>query len=214
MPKIVLLLGGVVIAGIVVFLGWTLVSRRRALPCPAWLRWFVEIENPFFSVVRSKEIIEHLGLQPGMRVLDVGCGPGRVTIPLAKNVGPQGQVAAIDMQPKMLQRAEEKARQDKLSNITFQQVKMGEGKFDFHQFDRAIMVCVLGEIPAREKALQELFQALKPGGILSVTEVIADPHFQGQNAVRKLASSTGFRETTVFGNRFAFSMFLQKPEVS
>lgn len=213
MPNIILLLCGAVIAGVFVFLGWRLASRRRSLPCPAWIRWFVELENPFFSVVRSNTIIQHLGLQPGMRVLDVGCGPGRVTIPLAMNVGPQGEVVAIDLQPKMLQRAEQKARQAKLSNITFHQAKMGEGKFDLHQFDRAILVCVLGEIPAREKAFEELFQALKPGGVLSVTEVIADPHFQSQDTIRKLANSTGFREKALFGSRFAFSMLLEKPEV-
>lgn len=134
-------------------------------------------------------------------------------IPLAERVGPQGEVVAIDLQAKMLRRAEEKARQAKLGNISFHQVKMGEGKFDFQRFDRALLVCVLGEIPAPEKAFQELFQALKPGGILSVTEVIADPHFQSQSTIRKLADSTGFREKALFGSRFAFSMLLEKPEV-
>jgi len=41
-----------------------------------------------------------------------------------------------------------------------------------------VLVTVLGEVPDREAALREIFDALKPGGILSVTEIIFDPHFQ------------------------------------
>jgi ubiquinone/menaquinone biosynthesis C-methylase UbiE len=146
-----------------------------------------------------------------MKVLDVGCGPGRVTIPLAEKVGPEGQVVAIDLQSKMIRRAQEKARQAHLSNITFHQVKMGESEFEATGFDRTVLVCVLGEIPNREAALREIFQALEPGGILSVTEVIADPHFQSQNTIRKLGTAVGFHEKGLFGSRFAFSLLLEKP---
>jgi predicted methyltransferase len=40
----------------------------------------------------------------------------------------------------------------------------------------------------------EIFEALKPGGILSVTEVVFDPHFQGRSSVRELAAAVGFKE--------------------
>jgi ubiquinone/menaquinone biosynthesis C-methylase UbiE len=206
-----LILSGIVILGILTFVGWRLASRQHSLPCPAWLRWFVELDNPFFAIARAKVIIQHLDLQSGMRVLDVGCGPGRLTIPLAERVGPAGEVVAIDLQPRMLRRAQEKAQRAHLINISFQQVKMGEGKFDLTQFDRAVLVCVFGEILDREAALRELFQALKPGGILSVTEVIADPHFQTHDTIRKLGNSAGFREKDLFGSRFAFSLLLEKP---
>lgn len=211
MSTTALILSAVVILALLTFLGWRLASRRRSLPCPAWLRWLVELDNPFFAIARAKVIVQHLDLQTGMRVLDIGCGPGRLTIPLAERVGPAGEVVAIDLQPKMLRRAQEKAQRARLSNISFQQVKMGDGKFDLTQFDRAVLVCVLGEIPGREAAFRELFHALKPGGILSVTEMIADPHFQSQETVRKLGNSVGFREKALFGGRFAFSLLLEKP---
>jgi ubiquinone/menaquinone biosynthesis C-methylase UbiE len=72
-------------------------------------------------------------------------------------------------------------------------------------------VSVLGEIPDREAALKEIYQALKPGGILSVTEVIFDPHFQRRSTVASLAGAVGFREKTFFGNQVAFTMNLEKP---
>lgn len=44
-----------------------------------------------------------------MRVLDAGCGPGRLTIPLARQVGPTGEVVALDVQQGMLKRVRKNA---------------------------------------------------------------------------------------------------------
>jgi predicted methyltransferase len=60
--------------------------------------------------------------------------------------------------------------------------------------------------------LQEIFAALKPGGVLSVTEVIFDPHFQSRGTVAKLAGAVGLRERAFFGNRFAYTLHFEKPE--
>jgi len=79
---------------------------------------------------------------------------------------------------------------------------------DRNRFDRAVLVTVLGEIPDREAALREIFDALKPGGMLSVTEVIFDPHFQPRPTVARLARSVGFREQAY---RVAFTLNLEKP---
>jgi FkbM family methyltransferase len=132
----------------------------------------VELDNPFTETNRAAVIVERLELQPGMAVLDVGCGPGRVAIPIASKVGPEGEVVAVDIQPGMLRRAQKKARAAKVTNIRFLEAAVGEGKLPRDRFDRALLVTVLGEIPDRERALREIFDALKPGGRLSVTEVI------------------------------------------
>jgi 2-polyprenyl-3-methyl-5-hydroxy-6-metoxy-1,4-benzoquinol methylase len=174
-------------------IAWRLTSRRHALPCPAWLRWFVELDNPFARAGRAEIILQHLDLRPGMTVLDAGCGPGRVTIPLARQLARAGQggVVAMDIQDGMLRRAREKARAAGLDNIQFLQAGVGEGKLGSERFDRVLLVSVLGKIPDREAALLEIFTALKPGGILSVTEVIFDPHYQGRTTV--LRSGSGSR---------------------
>ena len=191
--------------------GWRLASERYSLPCPTWLGWLVEMDSPFTETYRASVIVQRLSLQPGMRVLDVGCGPGRVTIPLAKQVGPRGQVTAIDLQPGMLHRAQAKAQAADLSNIQFLLVGVGEGKLERSEFDRALLVTVLGEIPNRDAALKEIFDALKPGGILSVTEIVFDPHYQSRATILRLAGAVGFREKEFFGNRFAFTLNLEKP---
>jgi ubiquinone/menaquinone biosynthesis C-methylase UbiE len=82
-----------------------MVSHRQNLPCPVWLRWLVEIDNPFTKTNRAKFIVETLALSAGMTVLDGGCGPGRLTVPLARGMRPGGRIVALDIQPRMIERA-------------------------------------------------------------------------------------------------------------
>lgn len=147
-----------------------------------------------------------------MTVLDAGCGPGRLTIPLAKAVGPLGCVVAVDLQVGMLDRTRKKAQGAHLDNIEFIRAGLGDGRLGQERFDRALLVTVLGEVPNREGALKEIFNALKPGGLLSVTEVIFDPHFQRQQTVLRRAGTAGFREKATHGNRIAYTMILEKPD--
>jgi len=172
----------------------------------------VEMDNPFTKTNRASVIIDLLGLQPGMKVLDAGCGPGRLAIPAAKAIGSQGELTALDLQAGMLARVQEKACTAGLSNIRLMQVELGKGKLEKAYYDRAMLVTVLGEIPEQEAALQEIYQALKPGGILSVTEVIFDPHFQSSKSVQQVAGKVGFREVGFFGKRLAYTMHFEKTE--
>jgi ubiquinone/menaquinone biosynthesis C-methylase UbiE len=145
-----------------------------------------------------------------MQVLDVGCGPGRLAIPIAGQVGPQGNVLAMDIQPGMLRRAQKKAQAANLGNIQFLQAGAGEGRLERGRYDRALLVTVLGEIPDRQAALKEIYEALKPGGVLSVTEIMLDPHYQSREKILRLAGPVGFREAGFFGNRLAFTLNLGK----
>ena len=119
MTLIVQIIPGLVLVFLLVVVGWRLSSRRASLPCPSWLAWLVELENPFAKNYNASSIVYHLDLKPGMKVLDAGCGPGRVTITLAKAVGRTGEVVAIDLQAQMLRRAKDKAEAASLTNIKF-----------------------------------------------------------------------------------------------
>jgi ubiquinone/menaquinone biosynthesis C-methylase UbiE len=110
----------------------------------------------------------------------------------------------------MLRRARERAQGAGLTNIQFHELAIEGGKLGNAQYDRVILVTVLGEIPDRESALQEIYRALKPKGFLSVTEIMFDPHYQSRGAILRLASSAGFRDKAFFGNRFAFTLHLEK----
>ena len=155
--------------------------------------------------------LERLALNPGMRVVDIGCGPGRLTVRIAKEVGPTGDVVGIDVDPKTLRLAEKRARASGLKNVRFVLAGAGEGNLGQSQFDRAALVAVVGEIIDRNSAMAEIFQALKPGGLLSVTEAAVDPHRQSAREVRRLAEGAGFVEQAYFGNRLLFTINFVKP---
>jgi len=211
-PALILILG-IIILGFVISLIWRISTHRHALPCPSWLGWMVELDNPFTKVNRAQFIVDHLQLCTGMKVLDAGCGPGRVTLPLADAVAPQGEVWAMDIQEGMLVRVQEKVQAAGIQNVNYLQAGLGKGLLPQAYFDRAVLVTVLGEIPDPTSALREIYDALKPGGILSVTEVIFDPHFQSFETVVKAAEAHGFVVTSFFGRKLAYSMHLQKPPI-
>ena len=202
---------GVVCIFIIISVIWRFSSIRLSIPCPSWLSWLVELDNPFLKNNRASEIIYHLNLLSGMKVLDFGCGPGRLTIPIAKQIGPSGTVTAFDVQPGMLERVRVKANHENLGNIEFVQGAAGKGKLEGNEYDRALLVTVLGEIPDQKTALKKIFECLKSGGLLSITEVIADPHFQTRKNVLGLARSVGFMEKDFFGNQISFTINLEKP---
>ncbi|HRQ38079.1 MAG TPA: methyltransferase domain-containing protein [Chloroflexota bacterium] len=193
-------------------IGIGLWARRRhpRLPCPSSLSFL--LENPFMNRVAGAELLlDRADVSSGMRVLDVGCGPGRVTLPAARRVGVAGEVVALDIQPAMLRRVQEKLTAQQVHNVRLLQAGAGEGKTEPAAFDRAFLVTVLGEIPDKPAALREIYRALKPGGILSITEVFPDPDMLRPAVVRQLAQETGFEVVSQIGSFPAFTMNLVKP---
>ena len=63
MPTPLLIGLGVVGSVAAVNVAWRFASRRASLPCPVWLRWFVELDNPFTSTNRSDVDHAHSGAQ-------------------------------------------------------------------------------------------------------------------------------------------------------
>ena len=179
--------------------------RYRSLACPASLSWLVE--NPYMNAVSGpNKIFQRLHLEEGMKLLDVGSGPGRLTLPAAKLVGSSGKVVALDLQSEMLDKLNVRAGKMELANISLVHGAVGSGNIDKDYFDRALLVTVLGEIPNKHEALVEIYDSLKEGGILSVTEVIPDPHYTTIKNVRALCLKAGFKEMNTFGNWLSFTI--------
>ena len=199
----------IVLAG--AWIGWRLWSRRSALPCPAALHWLVEIENPLARATRSENVVRRFAPSAGARVMDIGCGPGRVTIPLARAVGAGGEVIALDVQAGMLARVAEKAASEGIANVRLLQADIRSARIDAGSLDGAVMVTALGEIPEAPRVLPLIFAALKPGGRLLVAESIFDPHFVSRTRLRTMAQAAGFAERDYCGNIFGYSLTFEKP---
>jgi 2-polyprenyl-3-methyl-5-hydroxy-6-metoxy-1,4-benzoquinol methylase len=75
---------------------------RAKLPhiCPWWGGYF--IDNPLRRLIHDLQTILGPYVKPGMTVLDVGCGMGFFSIGMARMVGDEGRVIAVDLQQKML----------------------------------------------------------------------------------------------------------------
>ncbi len=76
--------------------------------CPAWLSFTLDFG--LRRIVHKPEEIFRDLVRPGMTVLDIGCGPGFFTIPMARMVGQGGRVIAADIQTRMLERLSKNAR--------------------------------------------------------------------------------------------------------
>ena len=192
------------------FLGWRWASRVWSLPCPTLLAW--ALDSRFYERITGTEVtLRRMGLRPGQRVLEVGPGTGRLLIPAAQRVLPGGEVVGIDIQPGMVERLKERARRAQVSNLTAilgdaTQPIVPEGSFDL-----AFLVTTLGEIPDRAAVLAQCFRALKPGGVLSITEMFPDPHYQTRSTVKRLAEEAGFRLRSIQGGWWLFTANFVKP---
>ena len=192
---------------------WRGLSRRRSLPCPTWMSGFVE--GPLMDKVLGTQItLDRIGLRPGMRALEVGPGPGRLLIPAARRVLPGGEAVGLDIQPGMIKLLKTRAAQAGISNL---KATLGDAmQFSnvMKDFDVVYLSTVLGEIPNREVALQQCYEALKPGGKLSITEFILDPHYQSRATVKHLARVAGFQLQAIYGSWYFFTANFVKKETS
>ena len=189
------------------WLGWRLASHRRSLPCPTSLAAL--LDNPFTADYHAK-VVSRLELSPGLHVLDAGCGPGLLSTRIASAVAPQGRVLALDIQPGMIAKARARATAAGISNIDFLVAPLGDGKLPVTQFDRVLLVTVLGEIPDKLAALREIRASLRPGGFLSITEVLPDPHYQSIGKITALAQAAGLRLRNKCGNVLMFTANLER----
>ena len=103
-------------------------------------------------------LLDPIGVQPGMHVLEVGCGTGVVTEELARRVGEQGTVTALDIQMELIQRARMRLREAGLAGrVRFLFADTAGAPLDPQSADLIVLGSVLGEIPDPHSMLTTLF---------------------------------------------------------
>lgn len=115
-------------------------------------------------------------LEPGMRVLDFGCGPGTISVGLAKAVEP-GELFGVDMEASQIETAQAAAEAGGHRNATFQSADVTDLPFPDDSFDVAHCHAVLMHAPDTAAVLGEVRRVMKPGGIISSREMFVDSSF-------------------------------------
>lgn len=113
---------------------------------------------------RRQEVVQALGLKPGMAVADIGAGTGLYSRMFAAQVGEKGQVFAVDISEKFVNHVRETSRARGLKNITGVVCKPDSAELPPDSVDVAFICDTYHHFEFPEKTMRSIHRALKPGG--------------------------------------------------
>lgn len=186
------------------------VRRFIHFPIPALATRF--IDNPIRRRIQPpRQVVDWIGIQDEMQVLEIGPGPGTFTIEVAKRVGEKGKVFAVDIQPTVISRLGNRLQREKIANVTTKVASAYELPFSDDTFDRVFMIAVLAEIPDKKKALLEIRRVLRYDGLLAIGEFLPDPDYPRRKTVAHWCKDAGFELTGKYGSVLHYVLTFRKP---
>lgn len=124
------------------------------------------------QLTSALELLKCLSIDPKARILDLGCGEGKVTDEVSKRV-PEGFVEAVDLSSEMIALAQRDFAA--IKNVNFQQ--MNAEKLNFTEpFDWVVSFFCLQWVPDKDQAFKELTRVLKKGGKVALIMTNRNPH--------------------------------------
>ena len=150
---------------------------------------------------RASVSFRQLKLKPGMVLCDLGCGNGYWTLPMARDVGPEGKVYAVDIQKEMLQKLNVRAAKFDLKNIVPTLGTVDNPKLPVGEIDLLLMVDVYHEFSHPESMLWEIRRSLTPTGVVALLEYreedptvpIKPKHKMSKSQIMKEYEKNGFK---------------------
>ena len=167
--------------------------KSKEHTCPWWICF--TFDNPLRKLIHDPVKMLSPYVKKGDRVLDLGPGMGHFTIPLCAMVGDEGVVYAADIQRKMLEGIERKAKRKNIRNL--KTILIEENSFETDtDFDVILAFWMMHEVDDKELMLKGLRDKLKEDGKLLIAEPkihISEKRFEDEIDLVKKA---GFRMTT------------------
>jgi len=125
------------------------------------------------AIEMTERLLREAGIGPGMHVLDVGCGPGKVTFMLARIVGEGGRVVGIDRNEHALAKARAQASENGLANTSFVNADLMAPPPAEPGYDAIVGRRVLMYQPDRLAVVRALARVVRPGGVVAFQETDA-----------------------------------------
>ena len=182
--------------------------------CPPWVGYL--LLNPLRKLLENPDKMFGQFVREGMLVLEPGCGMGYFTLPLARMVGPDGRVVAVELQDKMLSVLNRRARKaGVIDRIELRQtVAEGLGVEDLAgEVDLAVAIHLVHEIPDQGAFFAQIWKTLKPGGKPLIVEPKGHVSVDSFKQTVATAKKTGFKTETLHGKTGKRKALLIRPQI-
>ncbi len=118
---------------------------------------------------RPVEVLEALGVKPGQRIADIGCGSGYFTFHLAARVGEEGKVYAVDIDEAAIKKVQVRKERENLKQVEPILGESADPRLP-NDLDAVLIVDTYHEFRAFDQIMQAVLRALKPGGRLVIID--------------------------------------------
>jgi len=139
-----------------------------------------------FRTPQYLTLVHELNLSGHETVLDIGIGSGELSIQIARQLHSDGFLYGIDLSPKMIKLAREKAEKEKLENISFELGDALKLKYEDNTFDVITSSNAFPWVPDREGFLNEVYRVLKPGGLFGLVALSNKCYAEFSSAFRQV----------------------------
>ncbi|MBY8977553.1 methyltransferase domain-containing protein [Rhodobacteraceae bacterium NNCM2] len=126
---------------------------------------------------QTASLLGHVGLAPGMKCLDIGCGGGDVTVEIARVAGPGGLVVGCDLDAPQLDIARREAAALGLTNIRFEQADAMVPDEPDQAYDLVFARMILCHVPHPARVLDSMIGHVRPGGTVVAEDIDFRGHF-------------------------------------